>query len=106
MWYLPILKWCHQCCKISREVLADRYAISRTGSTVGLGSALIKLVKTNSTSRMTFAHASFADTPINVRIRQLIDPHEKPAVKLPLISAMVSLHVIAVLTALLLPAYL
>jgi beta-lactamase regulating signal transducer with metallopeptidase domain len=106
MWYLPILKWCHQCLKISREVLADRYAISKTGSTVGLGSALLKLVKNNSSSRMTFAHASFADTPINVRIKHLIDPQEKPAVKLPLLSAMISLQVIAVLTALLLPAYL
>ncbi|MDF2926260.1 MAG: putative family peptidase [Paenibacillaceae bacterium] len=106
MWYVPILRWCHHCFKTTREVLADRYAISATGSAVGLGSALVKLTKSSTPLSMSFAHASFADTPINIRIRQLLDPQEKPRIKLPWFSAIVSFQVLVLLTALFLPAYL
>lgn len=106
MWYLPILKWCHQYYRTSREVLADQYAVTRTGSAIGLGSALLKLIKHNPAQQMSFAHASFADTPLNVRIQSLIDPQIKAGLRPPLFASMVSLHVLLLLIALLLPAYL
>lgn len=104
MWYLPILKWCHLALKISAEVQADQYAVRRTGSAVGLGSALLKLARQKAPIRMSLAHASFADTPINIRIRQLVDPQEKPGLQLPLVSTIISLQVAVVLASLLLPA--
>lgn len=106
LWYLPILKWCHHSFRISREVLADQYAVERTGSAIGLGSALLKLARLGSTSRFHFAHASFADTPINLRIQQLLDPERSEGLKPPLVPAMISLHVLAFLTSLLLPSFL
>jgi beta-lactamase regulating signal transducer with metallopeptidase domain len=104
MWYLPILRWCHHVLKISAEVEADRYAVARTGSAVGLGSALLKLARHKPPVPMNLSHVSFADTPINIRIRQLIDPAEKPRMRLPLLSTLISLPVAAVLASLLLPA--
>lgn len=104
MWYLPILRWCYHVLKISAEVQADQYAVSRTGSPIGLGSALLKLARHKPLVHMNFAHASFADTPINLRIRQLIDPAEKPTLRLPLLSTVISLQVAVVLASLLLPA--
>lgn len=104
MWYLPILRWCHRCVTVWREIRADQYAIEKVGSAAGLGGALIKLVKYRP-AQMSLAHASFADTPINVRIRQLIDPDDLPRVRLPWASSLISLHVLAFLTALLTPAY-
>jgi hypothetical protein len=89
--------------KISREILADRYAIERTGSVHGLGGALLKLVKVKSVN-YAFAHASFADTSMNVRIRQLIDPEKEEPFRMPWKAAIVSLHVVALITGLLLPA--
>lgn len=104
MWYLPILRWCHHWLKISAEVQADQYAVSRTGSPLGLGSALLKLARTKPPIQMNLGHASFADTPINIRIRQLIDPAEKPRMPLPFMSTVISFQVAAVLASLLLPA--
>lgn len=104
LWYLPILRWCHHSFRVWREVLADRYAVAQTGSAAGLGSALLKLARLGPVARMSFAHASFADTPINLRIQSLIDPQCKTSLKPPLVPAMISLHVLAFLTVLLLPA--
>ncbi|MNP68845.1 hypothetical protein D3C76_1648580 [compost metagenome] len=90
--------------KISAEVQADHYAVTRTGSPVGLGSALLKLARHKPAIPMSLSHVSFADSPINIRIRQLIDPAEKPRMRLPLLSTVISLQVAAVLASLLLPA--
>lgn len=103
LWYVPILKWCHNVYKISCEVWADRYAIERTGSAHGLGGALLKLVKAK-TVNIPFAHASFSDTSMNVRIRQLVDPEASVPVRMPWRAALVSLHVIVLITGLLLPS--
>lgn len=102
MWYLPILKWCHHVCKISREVLADRYAIERTGSAQGLGGALLKLVKAKPVN-IPFAHASFLDTSINARILHLVEPQSEVPFRMPWKAALVSLHVSLFLTGLILP---
>lgn len=104
MWYIPILKWCHQQYKITRELLADHHAIEVMGTSAALGSALLKLVKKERQQRMEFAYVSFADTSINYRIRQILDPKAEPPLRMPLQPAVVSLHVVMILSALLLLA--
>ncbi|MFE5324544.1 M56 family metallopeptidase [Paenibacillus sp. NPDC056579] len=94
MWYIPILKSFHQNYKIVREVLADNYAISKTGDSVHLGSALLKLLKGNSPVQMPFSHVSFSDTSINFRIRQLLDPQTELPLKWPFTPAMISVQVL------------
>lgn len=104
LWYLPILRWCHQQYKIARELLADHYAIEAMGSPAALGSALLKLLKRDRQHKMAFAHVSFADTAIDYRIRQILDPQAKLPLRLPLKSVIVSLQVLFILSALLLVA--
>lgn len=102
MWYLPILKWLHRNYKLSRELLADDHAISAMGSSAFIGSALLKLLKRGSGRRehkMALAHVSFADTSVNCRIRRILDPQETVPLEWPITPLMVSLHVLALLTA-------
>lgn len=103
MWYLPILKWLHRNYKLTRELLADDHAISAMGSSAFIGSALLKLLKRVSGRRerkmLALAHVSFADTSVNCRIRRILDPQETVPLEWPITPLMVSLHVLALLTA-------
>lgn len=45
LWFIPLTKWSYQNYKLISELLADEYAIKETGSELGLGSALLKLIK-------------------------------------------------------------
>lgn len=103
LWYIPILKWCHHHYKISREILADHYAMRTMGSSVALGSALLKLLKKDRPDLMAFAHVSFADTSMNYRIRQILDPQAEIPFRIPLTPAVISLKVVVGLTALFIP---
>lgn len=101
MRYIPILRWCYQHYKITREILADREAIRVMGSPASLASALLKLVrKRERTASMEFAYVSFADTSINYRIRQILDPRGMPALGLPVKLTIVSLPVVLSLSVL------
>ncbi len=94
MWYIPILKSFHHNYKIVREVLADNYAIEQTGSSVHLGSALLKLLKGKAPAPMPVSHVSFSDTSINLRIRQLLEPQTDVPLNWPFTPAMISLQVL------------
>jgi beta-lactamase regulating signal transducer with metallopeptidase domain len=76
LWFLPILQWQNRYYRIAREVLADRYAILVLGSERALGSALLKLIKCGKPP-VFVAAVSFADTSVNYRIHQLLNPHEE-----------------------------
>lgn len=97
MWYMPIMRWSKQQYNIIREVLADHYAIGCLGTSAHLGSALLKMLKQGKAPRMPFAHVSFADTSINYRIRQLLEPDTDIPMKLPFTPAIVSLQVLLAL---------
>ncbi|CAG7644493.1 Protease HtpX [Paenibacillus solanacearum] len=98
-WYIPLMKWFHQQYKIARELLADQYAIDRMGTSADIGSALLKLMKKGlPAGPMSLAHVSFADTSVNYRIRQILDPEEKAPLKLPLTLTMISVHIMLSLT--------
>ncbi|WP_036745300.1 M56 family metallopeptidase [Paenibacillus sp. UNC451MF] len=97
MWYIPILKSFHHNYKIVREVLADNYAIDKSGSSIHLGSALLKLLKGKAPAPMPVSHVSFSDTSINLRIRQLLEPQADFPLNWPFTPAMISLQVLFVL---------
>lgn len=103
-WYIPLLRWLYVQYKTAREILADRFAIARQGSSAALGGALLKLLKLGPPPRMPFAYASFADTSVNDRIRQLIDPQAAVSLRPPVTPTVISIHVLLGLSALLLLA--
>lgn len=97
MWYLPILKWFHQNYRIIRELLADNYSIKQMETPTHLGSALIKMIKRGSRTPLPFSHVSFAETSINYRIKQLVEPESKLPFQFPLKSMMISLKILFIL---------
>ncbi|GAA3403542.1 M56 family metallopeptidase [Paenibacillus hodogayensis] len=101
VWYLPILRWTSEQYRIAREVLADQFAMSRSGSMEPVASALLKLLRLGrpDAPRQGVVYASFAETSINYRLQQLIDPHAAPQLRLPLRPMVVSVHAAAFLTA-------
>ncbi|WP_282940872.1 M56 family metallopeptidase [Paenibacillus sp. RC67] len=94
MWYIPILKSFHHNYKIVREVLADSYSIEKSGSSIPLGSALLKLLKGKAPAPMPISHVSFSDTSINMRIRQLLEPQADFPLNWPFTPALISLQVL------------
>lgn len=99
MWYLPILKWFHQNYRIIRELLADKHSIEQMETPTHLGSALIKMIKRGSRTPLSFSHVSFAETSINYRIKQLVEPQSELPVHFPLKSMMISIKILFILFA-------
>ncbi|WP_245553017.1 M56 family metallopeptidase [Brevibacillus massiliensis] len=95
--YIPILKWLQQKYKIIREVLADNDAINRMGTSVYLGSALVKLLKRGNQVQQPFAHVSFTEVSINYRIKRILDPEAEFPLQLPPAPTMVSIYVLLLL---------
>ena len=98
MWYIPLTKWCYENYKIMVELVADEYAVNRMGSQEGLGSALLKLIKTCIHNRSSApVLVPFSDGTVNFRIKQLLEPEFSIPVKCPLISIVVSINMIVFL---------
>ncbi|HZG88445.1 M56 family metallopeptidase [Paenibacillus sp.] len=102
LWYIPILRWSYDQYRTAREILADAYAVRASGSSIGLGSALLKLIRQNQIRTFSFTYASFAETSINARLQQLLDPKETLHFKLPIKRALISLHTVIFVSAMLL----
>lgn len=99
--YIPVLKHTSQQYRTVREILADNEAIERTGNAAGIGSALLKLLRTCSPSgegRAPTIQSSFADTSVNVRISRLLDPELDVALRLPRYAILVSAAVFLLLS--------
>lgn len=94
LWFIPVTKWAYQNYKIMSEVLADEYAIQRTGSELGLGSALLKLVKNNFHTSIGPVVVHFSDESVNYRLQQLVNPQKAIPVKLTTTSIVISIHVL------------
>ncbi|OAS82541.1 MULTISPECIES: M56 family metallopeptidase [Metabacillus] len=97
MWYIPLTKWAYQNYKIMIELAADEYAVNRMGSELGLGSALLKLVKTRLKGNATSVLVPFADGTVDFRIKQLIEPESSIPVKLQTKSVFISINMILLL---------
>ncbi|MBV7504218.1 M56 family metallopeptidase [Bacillus sp. sid0103] len=95
LWYIPLTMWSYQNYRIMIELVADEYAINRMGSELGLGSALLKLIKkqVKINSNLTPAIVHFADSTVDYRLQQLINPQQSIPVKAQLRSIVISLNV-------------
>jgi Zn-dependent protease with chaperone function len=92
LWFIPLTKWCYENYKIICEILADEYAIKHTGSQLGLGSALLKLIRhriTNETVPMT---VPFSGQSINYRLQQLVEPKRDIPVKIKPVTIFISIY--------------
>jgi len=97
MWYLPIINCLMQKYKMIRELLADQYAVNEQGTPTHVGSALLKLLKKGQATPLPFSHVSFADTSINYRIKQLLDPQTNIPLTFPLKQTVISLQMLLLL---------
>jgi beta-lactamase regulating signal transducer with metallopeptidase domain len=96
IWYIPLTRWSYQNYRIMIELVADEYAINRMGSELGLGSALLKLIKKKQlkvNSNLTPAIVHFADSTVDYRLQQLINPQQSIPVKVQTRSIVISLNV-------------
>lgn len=101
-WYIPLLKWVNQNFRMMIELAADEHAVVSTGSEIGLGSALIKLVKTRLKGSHSPSFVYFSDgTAVEYRIRQLLEPERLVSLKCPKGSILLSSHIVLLLLALL-----
>lgn len=101
LFYLPVLRHITSLYKTAREILADNEAILRTGSPVGIGSALLKLLSmtpANACLIHSAARSSFAETSINYRISRILDPQQEQTIPMPWRSIMFSGYVLVMLT--------
>lgn len=92
LWFIPLTKWSYNNYKLISELLADEYTIKETGSELGLGSALLKLIKKGFSDNPTPVLVYFSDGVVNYRLQQLIDPNQMIPVRLSLISIVVSIY--------------
>lgn len=97
MWYIPLTKWAYENYKIISELAADEYAIDKMGSELGLGSALIKLIKNGFLTQSAPVIVHFADVSVNYRLQQLVDPQKTISVKPDMKSIVISIYVLFLL---------
>ncbi|MCM3117194.1 M48 family metalloprotease [Neobacillus sp. MER 74] len=95
IWYIPLTRWSYQNYRIMIELVADIYAINRMGSELGLGSALLKLIKKQLkiNTNLTPAMVHFADSTVDYRLQQLINPQQSIPVKVETRTIVISLNV-------------
>ncbi|MFB5195146.1 M56 family metallopeptidase [Neobacillus sp. KR4-4] len=95
IWYIPLTRWSYQNYRIMIELVADEYAINRMGSELGLGSALLKLIKKQLkvNANLTPAMVHFADSTVDYRLQQLINPQQSIPVKVETRTIVISLYV-------------
>jgi len=96
LWFIPLTKWTYENYKIISELSADEYAITKTGSELGLSSALLKLIKNYINDRTAPILAHFADSTVNYRLQQLVEPKSSIPVKLKTSAIVISIQVLLI----------
>ena len=97
IWYIPLTKWSYENYKIISELSADEYAIHKMGSELGLGSALIKLIKQGFHVNSAPVLVHFSDVSVNYRLQQLVEPEKSIPVKPDTPSVIISIYVLFLL---------
>ena len=98
MWYIPLTKWSYQNYRIMVELVADEFAIKRMGSELGLGSALLKLIKNQlKIANPAPALVHFADETVDYRLKQLLNPQQTIPVKMQARSVIISLNMFIII---------
>ncbi|WP_138751423.1 M56 family metallopeptidase [Paenibacillus sinopodophylli] len=93
LWFIPLTRWSYHNYKLISELLADESAIRQTGSELGLGGALLKLIKKGFSDHPTPVLVYFSDGVVNYRLQQLIDPNEAIPVRLNMTTIVISIPV-------------
>lgn len=96
LWFIPLTQWTYHNCRIISELLADEYAIRKTGSELGLSSALLKLIKSCFINQSAPVMAYFAEESVNFRLEQLLKPQRKIPIKLGMTSMVISVHMLII----------
>lgn len=97
IWYIPIQQWIYEKYRVIQEVLADEFAIKEQKTSVNLGSALLKMLKLGKSGKMPFVYVSFADTSVNYRIKNILDPVNHHRLKIPLRTVCISLTIFSLI---------
>ncbi|PCK22035.1 peptidase M56 [Bacillus pumilus] len=98
IWYIPVLKHMRQSYSVFREVIADDYAIRQTGTELGVGQALLKLIKNRTQfQKQTKFAVSFGDRALNLRIQKILNPTYNIPFNVPLIPIVTSAILMVVL---------
>ncbi|MFB8733975.1 M56 family metallopeptidase [Bacillus sp. SL00103] len=83
---------------VFREVIADDYAIQQTGTELGVGQALLKLIKREpSFKKQTKFAVSFGDRVLNLRIQKILNPTYNIPFNVPMIPIVTSAILMLVL---------
>lgn len=94
LWFIPLTRWSYQNYQILSELLADHYAIRRMGSELGLGSALLKLIKTRMPDSSAAGVVCFSGYSVNYRLQQLLNPEENIPVRLEIEAIVISISML------------
>ncbi|MBU8575149.1 M56 family metallopeptidase [Bacillus sp. FSL M8-0266] len=98
IWYIPVLKHMRQSYSVFREVIADDYAIQQTGTELGVGQALLKLIKKRTQfQKQTKFAVSFGDRALNLRIQKILNPTYNIPFNVPMIPIVTSAILMVVL---------
>ncbi|MGP7817690.1 M56 family metallopeptidase [Niallia sp. 01092] len=98
IWYIPLLKWISQQYIIIQEVMADDYAIKKSGNPIDISNALLKMIKNRQQKKQLFTYVSFAESSVNYRIKYILDPDKAYSVRLPFLSTIASLNIFVILS--------
>ncbi|GGH82565.1 Zn-dependent protease with chaperone function [Pullulanibacillus pueri] len=96
LWFLPLQKWLYQNYKIVCELSADEFAIKKTGSELGLSTALLKLIKNGFHKQPAPVLVHFSVESVNYRLQHLINPKQGIPLKLKAHSLILSLLIILI----------
>ncbi|WP_445487382.1 M56 family metallopeptidase [Niallia sp. 03133] len=105
IWYIPLLKWISKQYIVIREVLADDYAIKKSGNPIDISNALIKMIKNRQQKKHPFTYVSFAESSVNYRIRYILNPDKPYTMRLPFLSTVASLNIFIILSILFIIAF-
>ncbi|WP_372662138.1 M56 family metallopeptidase [Cohnella sp.] len=94
LWFIPLTKWTYKNYIIISELLADEFAVQRTGSEIGLGSALLKLINSCFSEKPNPMLVYFSEAAVNYRLEQLINPERKIPIRMETKSIVLSIHVL------------
>ncbi|WP_068775886.1 M56 family metallopeptidase [Paenibacillus sp. FJAT-26967] len=97
LWFIPLTKWSYHNYKIMSELMADEFAIHRTGSELGLSSALFKLIKNACRRETNVTLVHFSQESVNYRLQQLVEPQKNIPLRLETAAIVVSVQVLLLL---------
>jgi beta-lactamase regulating signal transducer with metallopeptidase domain len=97
--YIPIMKVLAHSYKICNELLADQFAISKMNTSFGLSKALLKISRIHKKIPISIG-VGFANSAINFRIQQILEPENSVAFPMDYIKPLVKSCIILTLMSL------